>query len=98
MFGEVAPENVTEPFIYPYDLGWEENLRQVFWRTSKFGTGKIPLDGILWPTGRLWRQAGSHLINHNIGNRCPVNKAGLRERPVACCWMRIVLHIYQLFG
>lgn len=27
-------------FIYPYDLGWRENLRQVFWRRG---------NGVWWP-------------------------------------------------
>ena len=34
-------------FVYPYDLGWRENLGQVFRRTS--GSG-VPLDGVVWPT------------------------------------------------
>lgn len=38
------------PFVYPYDLGWRENIKQVFFRTSTFGVPDKALDGITWPT------------------------------------------------
>jgi len=48
-----ANENVSDVpknFVYPYDLGWEENLSQVLWHSSSFGPRDQRLDGITWPT------------------------------------------------
>ncbi|XP_017053054.1 palmitoyltransferase ZDHHC6 [Drosophila ficusphila] len=34
------PGNRIKPFVFPYNLGWRENLREVFWDNG---------DGISWP-------------------------------------------------
>ena len=77
------------PFVYPYDVGWRDNWRQVLWRTPDF---REHMDGFHWPLRSDCHQfvftvglfSVSHTINLYSKNNSRRRRRSASRRAATC--------------